>query len=73
MLYHIYVGDLMKWFENKIKKMGMWDISSLKLSCMFFGLFVAAYIPLYVDVYRWYIFALFILFALKPAFKVLKK
>lgn len=63
----------MKWFDNKIKKMGVWDISALKLSCIFFGLFVAAYIPTYVYTYRWYIFALFILFALKPIFKVYKK
>ena len=63
----------MKFFEKNLKKMKPIDIALVKLSAMTFGLFVASYFPAEVLLYKWYLLALTLVFAVKPLMKALKK
>lgn len=62
-----------KWMNSKLKKMTIWDIKMIKLSVAAFTLLIAKlWSPILSLDWYWYA-ALGIIFAAKPAMKMLKK
>ncbi|MCM8762619.1 MAG: hypothetical protein NC905_01700 [Candidatus Omnitrophica bacterium] len=52
--------SIVKWSEDKIHKMNMWDIALVKFVCVFFGLILGAYISEFVRQYIWIFLILFL-------------
>ncbi len=61
------------WTDSKIKKLGWADMALVKLSCIAIGVLLAALIPSLIEINIWWIVAVAILLAIKPAYKVFKK
>jgi MFS family permease len=67
---------LSDWYNEKIKRMNYCDIGLVKLSTVAFTLFIISFLSAYFDKiisWRWVWLILFIIFAIKPLLKVLKK
>lgn len=52
--------NLIKWSEEKIRKMNFWDMGLVKFVCIFFGLILGAYISNFVRQYIWIFLILFL-------------
>lgn len=61
------------WTDSKIKKLSWVDVALVKLSCVAFGVMLVALIPSLVEINVWWIVAVAILLAIKPAYKVFRK
>lgn len=63
--------------KEKIKKLEIWDYSLIKLSVIAFTLFVLTIWPALASwaysVNPWYYFILFIVFAIRPIYKICSK
>jgi len=64
---------LIKWLEQKMKTLTIWDIAFVKWSAVLFGIIIGAYIADFTKQYIWYFVVLALLIAIKPIYKVLKK
>ena len=64
---------LVNFWKEKAKKIGYVEISLIKLSCIAFGLMLAAWIPALTRVNGGWYLLIFILAAIEPLFKVFKK
>jgi putative Mn2+ efflux pump MntP len=64
---------LIAWYNEKIKKLNVWDIGALKTYVFLFGLIIGAYFPGFVKQYLWVIIILIILLVIKLIYKVFKK
>lgn len=53
---------------ERLRRLNVADIAMVKLSAMFFGMTLALYLADYLKGYELWLFALFILFAIKPAY-----
>ena len=65
-----------EWYSEKIKNLGYLDMQFIKLAIISFTLFIVSFLSDYIDkivAWRWIWLALFVLFAIKPAVKILKK
>ena len=54
--------NLIKWSEEKIKKMEVWDLALLKTAVLILGVMIGAYISEFVKLYLWYFVGAFVLF-----------
>ena len=64
---------LMNFWKEKAKKIGYIEIGLIKLSCIAFGLMLAAWIPALTRINgAWYLL-IAVLAAIEPIFKVYKK
>jgi len=61
------------WTDSKIKKLSWVDVALVKLSCVAFGVMLVALIPSLVEINVWWIIAVAILLAIKPAYKIFRK
>jgi len=61
------------WTDSKIKKLSWVDVALVKLSCVAFGVMLVALIPSLVEINVWWIIAVAILLAIKPAYKIFGK
>ena len=57
---------------ERLRRLSMADIAMVKLSAMFFGMALALYLADYLKGYELWLVALFILFAIKPAYAAFK-
>jgi len=64
---------MQRWADKKVKKLNCIDIQFIKASVLFFAFFIASFVTNWVQKYRWLWLILFIIFALKPLYKILKK
>ena len=63
---------LISFFNERIKRLGFWDIKQLQIAAMGLALFVGSYWPEIVKDYRWFWLIVFIIALLKPLFLILK-
>lgn len=63
----------MDWYNEKIKKLNVWDIGALKVYVLLIGMIIGAYFPGFVMQYLWIIVAIIVLLMLKLLYKVFKK
>ena len=65
---------MIKNLNKKIKKIGVWDLVLIKLSCMAFILFVITIWPaamdLVVSISPWWFLVAFVILAIKPVYKI---
>lgn len=61
------------WKEKFWKRASFADYILVKLSCIAFGVMLAALIPSLIEVNIWWIVAVVILLAIKPLYTVFKK
>lgn len=61
------------WREKVWKKLSFTDYILIKLSCIAFGVMVAALIPSLIEINVWWIIAVVILLAIKPLSTVFRK
>ena len=61
------------WKEEVWKKLSFTDYILIKLSCIAFGVMLAALIPKLIEIDVWWIIAVVILLAIKPLYTVFKK
>ncbi len=64
---------LVNFSKENAKKMGYMEIGFIKLSCMAFGLMLAAWIPALTRVNGGWYLLIVVLAAIEPVFKVFKK
>jgi hypothetical protein len=64
---------ILNWANSRIKKLNWLDLGCIKLACITLGVLLASLIPSLVGINVWLIVAVAVLFAIKPAVKVLKK
>ncbi|MBW2968336.1 hypothetical protein KY362_07690 [Candidatus Woesearchaeota archaeon] len=58
-----------KWNSDRMDKMDLWDIALIKNMGLFFGLFLAAVLPVLTTV-RWYLWlAIYIIVAARPFYR----
>ncbi len=61
-------------FENIIKKLDFWDIGFTKFAVMAFTLAIVALFPSFAtwvqSINPWYFIVLFVLFALRPIYRI---
>lgn len=60
------------WLNLKVKELDWLDIALVKLSCVAFGVLLVVLIPKLVEINVWWIVAVVILLAERPAYRVLK-
>ena len=65
--------NLVKFWKEKAKKIGYVEIGLIKLSCIAFGLMLAAWIPALTRVNGGWYLLIFLVAAIEPLFKVFKK
>jgi uncharacterized membrane protein YdbT with pleckstrin-like domain len=61
------------WADSKVKKLNWADVALVKLSCIAFGIMLAALIPSLIEINIWWIVAVVILLAIKPTYKAYRK
>ena len=62
-----------KWYNNRIKKMNVWDIGALKMCCLLVGMILGAYVAGFVKQYLWVFIVLIVLLCIKLLYKIFKK
>ena len=67
----------MKYFNEKIKSMDVWDVALIKLAVAVFVLFVITIWPAAMtwvhSVNPWYFFAAFVIFFVRPFYRICVK
>jgi len=59
--------------NKKVKKMGFWDLQLIKASVFFFAFWIVSFFSIQsISKYQWLWFVLFLIFAIKPAYRALK-
>jgi len=61
------------WKEKFWKRASLADYILVKLSCIAFGVMLAALIPKLIEINVWWIIAVVILLAIKPLYTVFRK
>lgn len=65
---------LVRYGDKKVKKLGFWDLQFIKTSVFFFAFWIVSFFSIQsIAKYQWLWFALFLIFAIKPILKALKK
>lgn len=64
---------IMDWYNNKIKKLNVWDIGALKVYVLLFGMIIGAYFPEFVMQNLLIIIIVIALLIIKLIWKVFKK
>tara|TARA_Y100000034_G_scaffold871_1_gene1097 strand:- start:491 stop:730 length:240 start_codon:yes stop_codon:yes gene_type:complete len=65
---------MIAWIKSRVKKMDVWDVGFTKWSTAAFILFLITIWPAAMDLVHsinpWYFFAAFIIFAIRPVYRV---
>ncbi len=64
---------IMDWYNEKLKKLDVWDIAALKVYVLLIGMIIGAYFPEWVMQNLLIIIVVIVLLMIKLLFKVFKK
>ncbi len=64
---------LISWANERIKRLDIWDIGSIKWGSIFIGIIIGAYIANWVKQYIWIHIALAIALLIRPIYRYFRK